>query len=183
MRYVRFLLVSLLCILVLAACGGTSAATGSSGSPTQPPAATVIPTATPTPLPAHARKSAAQIVQELLAKGLPIGEVFSYTAENDLNHLLGRPGQYIGKTEFKDTRISSTETGAQITVSDGGSVEVFASITDAQHRFTYLQALSTSGNALFAEYEYLDGIAILRVSSQLTPTEAKAYETAFKAVS
>jgi hypothetical protein len=121
-------------------------------------------------------------VQALKAKGLPIGEVFSYTAENDLNHLLGRPGQYIGKTEFKDTRIASTSQGAAIAVSDGGSVEVFATVADAQHRFAYLQAISTSGNALFAEYEYLDGQAILRVSSQLTPTEAKAYEAAFKTV-
>jgi hypothetical protein len=168
-------------LLLLAACGNTSTTTGSS-SPIQPPAATTAPTATSTPQPAYAGKSAAQIVQALKAKGLPIGEVFSYTAENDQNHLLGRPGQYIGKTEFKDTRIASTNQGAAIAVSDGGSVEVFATVADAQHRFAYLQALSTSGNALFAEYEYLDGLAILRVSSQLTPTEAKAYEAAFKTV-
>ena len=66
-----------------------------------------------------------------------------------------------------------------MSVSDGGSVEVFATVTDAQHRFKYLQAISTSGNALFAEYEYLDGIAILRLSSKLTPTQAAAYKTAF----
>jgi hypothetical protein len=121
-------------------------------------------------------------VQALKAKGLPIGEVFSYTAENDLNHLLGRPGQYTGKAEFKDTRIASTNQGVAIAVSDGGSIEVFASTTDAQRRYAYLQSLSTSGNALFAEYEYLDGVAILRVSSQFTPTQAKAYETAFKTI-
>jgi hypothetical protein len=167
-------------LLLLAACGNTSTTTGSS-SPTQPPAATTAPTATPTPQPAHAGKSAARIVQELKAKGLPIGEVFSYTAENDPNHLLGRPGQYTDKAAFKDTRLAGNQ-GTGIGVSDGGSVEVFASITDAQHRFAYLQALSTSGNALFAEYEYLDDLAILRVSSQLTPTEAKAYEAAFKTV-
>ena len=181
MRCVSFILLATFLLLLLAACGGTSTTTGSS-SPTQPPAATSVPTATPTPQVAHAGKSAQEIVQELKAKGMPIGAIFAYSAETDLNHLLGRPGQYTGKVEFKDTRISSTSQGADISVSDGGSVEVFATIADAQHRFTYLQALSTSGNALFAEYEYLDGLAILRVSSQLTPTQAKAYETAFKAV-
>ncbi len=182
MRHSSFILVAFLFVvlLVLPACGSAGTSTGS--SPTQPPASTTAPTATPTPQPAYAGKSADQIVQALKAKGLPIGETFTYTAENDYNKLLGRPGQYIGKTEFKDNRLGSTYHGADIKVRDGGSVEVFASTTDAQHRFTYLQALSTSGNALFAEYEYLDGMAILRVSSDLTPSQAKAYETAFKAI-
>ena len=171
------LILALFLVVVTAACGNAST-TGNSPSPTATP--TAVPTATPTPQVAYARKSAIQIVQELKAKGLPIGEMFAYTAETDLNHLLGRPGQYTGKAEFKDTRITSSEQGADISVSDGGSVEVFALTADAQRRFAYLQALSTSGNALFAEYEYLDGVAILRVSNQLTPTEAKAYEAAFK---
>jgi len=169
-------------ILVLAACGTASTATGSNSSPTQGATSPPTTAATTAPQPAHTGQTAIQIVQALKMKGLHIGEMFSYTPDNDLNHLLGRPGQYTGKAEFKDTRISGTETGAAISVSDGGSVEVFATTGDAQHRFAYLQALSTSGNALFAEYEYLDGVAILRVSSQFTPTQAKAYETAFKAI-
>ena len=172
-----FLTMALIPILTLAACGNAST---SGTSPTATQAPTSAPTATPTPQVAYAGKSAIQIVQELKAKGLPIGEMFAYTAETDLNHLLGRPGQYTGKAEFKDTRITSSEQGADISVSDGGSVEVFAMVEDAQRRFTYLQALSKSGSPLFAEYEYLDGVAILRVSNQLTPAEAKAYETAFK---
>jgi hypothetical protein len=175
-----FVFTLIILTIALVGCGESSPPTSTASTTVQP---TTAPTTASTSQPAHTDKTAAQIVQELKAKGMPIGTSFTYTAESDLNHLLGRPGQYTGKAEFKDTRISSTETGAQITVSDGGSVEVFVSTTDAQHRFTYLQAISTSGNALFAEYEYLDGMAILRVSSQLTPTQAKAYETAFKAVS
>lgn len=166
-----FLLSSL---LVLAACGSGSPSNNvtSSGAPLKP-------TATSTPSVPHLGESADQIVNGLKGKGLPIGDVFTYTATNDPNNLLGRPGQYTSKDNFKDTRISSTDTGADITVSDGGAVEVFANATDAQKRFAYLQSISTSGNAMFAEYEYLDGVAILRVSSQLTPDQAKAYQAAF----
>ena len=180
MRQLSSILFAAFLLTLLAACGGTSTTTGSSSSPTQPPAVTSLPTATPTPQAAHAGKSADQIVKELQAHGLPVGAITVYTDKNDPNNLLGRPGQYISKASFKDTRIGNV---VDFGVSTGGSVEVFASTTDAQYRFTYLQALSTSGNPLFAEYEYLDGVAILRVSSQLTPGEAKAYETAFKAVS
>ena len=166
-------------ILILAACGTASTATGSSSSPTQ--GATSAPTtvATTAPQPAHTGQTAIQIVQALKMKGLHIGATVAYTAETDQNHLLGRPGQYTSSASFKDTRIGDV---VDFGVSTGGSVETFATTADAQRRFAYLQALSTSGNALFAEYEYLDGLALLRVSSQLTPTQAKAYEAAFKTV-
>jgi hypothetical protein len=158
---------------LLSGCGGGAASAS----------ATATPKATATPSVPHAGQSADQIVAGLKSKGLPIGDVFTYTAANDPNNLLGRPGQYLSKENLKDTRISSTDTGADISVSDGGAIETFTSSTDAQKRFAYLQSISTSGNALFAEYEYLDGDAILRISSQLTPDQAQAYATAFKALS
>ncbi|HEX2348209.1 MAG TPA: hypothetical protein VHI51_07215 [Ktedonobacterales bacterium] len=158
--------------LLLSGCGGGAASAS----------ATATPKATATPAVPHAGQSADQIVAGLKAKGLPIGDVFTYTAANDPNNLLGRPGQYVSKDNFKDTRISSTDAGADIEVSDGGAVATFANPTDAQKRFAYLQSISTSGNALFAEYEYLDGDAILRISSQLTPDQAQAYSAAFKSL-
>ncbi len=165
--------------MLLSACGGGSPGSSSSSSPS--PTATSTPSPTPTPVPqaAHTGQSADQILQGLKAKGLPIGAVTTYTAASDPNHLLGRPGQYTDKVSFKDTRIGQ---GTGIGVSDGGSIEVFATTADAQKRFAYLQSLSTSGNALFAEYEYLDGVAILRISNQLTPDQAKQYQAALKAL-
>ena len=177
MSPLRYLLMSICFVAVLSACTG-SASTPTSSTPTVI-AQTTIPTATPTPT--HMGQSADQILQGLKAHGLPIGESFTYTAENDVNKLLGRPGQYIGKLNFKDTRITSTERGIGISVRDGGSIEIFATVTDAQNRFTYIQAISKS-SPLFAEYEYLDGLVILRISSQLTPVQAKAYEAALKAL-
>ncbi len=50
------------------------------------------------------------------------------------------------------------------------------------HRFSYLQALSKSGSPFFVEYEYLDGVVILRISSQLTPDQAAKYQAALKAL-
>ena len=97
--------------------------------------------------------------------------------------LLGRPGQYTDKVNFKDTRISSTDQGVDISVTDGGSIEVFTTTTDAKNRFAYIQKISKSGVALFAEYEYLDGLVILRVSAQLTPDQAAKYEATLKALS
>lgn len=159
-------------VFLLAGCG-----TGSSSV-----AVAAQPTATSTPSTPHLGKSADQILAELKAKGLPIGDTFTYTAANDPNNLLGRPGQYISKDNFKDTRISSSDTGVDISVGDGGAVETFANTADAQKRFAYLQSISTSGNAMFAEYEYLDGVTILRISSQLTPDQAKEYQTALKSI-
>ena len=137
---------------------------------------------TPPPQAAHSGRTADQILQGLKSHGLPIGVSFTYNAANDLNHDLGRPFQYIGKVNFKDTRISSTEQGAAISVSDGGSIEVFANESDTMHRFSYLQALSKSGSPFFVEYEYLDGVVILRISSQLTPDQAAKYQAALKAL-
>lgn len=160
--------------------------TTSSSSPTTTTQASPTTHTTPIPTtthPAHLGQSALQIVQGLQVKGLPIGPMFNYSASNDLNKQLGRPYQYTSKVNFKDTRTpASTNQGANISVSDGGSIEVFATTGDALNRFNYLQALTKSGSAIFAEYEYLDGTVVMRISSQLTPTQAAAYQVALKAL-
>ena len=184
-NFKRLLLVAMLTTaLLLSACGGS---TQNISSPTATAAVKVSPTPastpSPTPGPAHTGQSADQIMQGLKTNGLPIGVSFTYTAANDVNHLLGRPGQYTDKVNFKDTRISSTDQGVDISVTDGGSIEVFTTTTDAKNRFAYIQKISKSGVALFAEYEYLDGLVILRVSAQLTPDQAAKYEATLKALS
>lgn len=157
----RFTVLCILLVLVLAGCGDASSV--------------VAPTATSVPTP----RTADQLVQSLKAQGLPIGEVFTYAADNDPNHLLGRPGQYIGKTNWIDTRLTTTDTGVNISVRDGGSIEAFANLADANNRFAYIQQISKS-SSLFAEYEYQQGMAVLRVSSTLTPDQAQVYADAFR---
>ncbi len=83
------------------------------------------------------------------------------------------PGQYIGKANFRDRR---AQDGSGFDVSNGGSVETFASKAEAARRFHYVQTISQS-SSLFVEYDYLEGTVFLRVSHNLTPAQAKAYET------
>jgi integrase len=44
----------------------------------------------------------AEVIAGLKREGMPIGATRFYTPSSDPNHLLGRPGQYTGKANFKD---------------------------------------------------------------------------------
>jgi hypothetical protein len=118
----------------------------------------------------------AQVITALRQVGLPIGLVRYYNPSSDPNKLLGRPGQYTGKANFRDRRIRS---GTGFRVDNGGSVETFANKGDAERRYKYLHAISTS-SSLFAEWNYVEGTVVLRLSHQLTPRQAKQYERAFR---
>ena len=171
-RQFQFALPSLFVVgvLLLTACGGSG--TGNSNAAT----------ATATPKVPHAGQSVDQILAGLKAKGLPIGDSVTYTAATDQNALLGRPGQYIGKINFKDTRVpDSGDQGVDISVTDGGSIEVFNTLEDATKRFKYVQGIATS-SSLFSEYDYQDGLVVLRISHQLTPDQAQAYDAALKSL-
>lgn len=122
----------------------------------------------------------AQVLTALRAAGLPVGVARHYTASTDVNKLLGRPGQYVGKANFRDKRIRPIP-GLAFDVREGGSVETFSNSTDARNRFRYVSGIARS-TPLFAEYDYLEGTVLLRVSRELTPTQAKAYERAFRRV-
>lgn len=179
MKKVYVILPFLLLMLTLASCGEAATTTSTTTTPNKP-VATTIPTPTPVPQP----KTAVDVLTALKANIPTIGESFTYTEDNDVNKLLGRPGQYTGKINFKDTRVVRqyiNNTGAKIEVNDGGSIETFASATDAQSRFKYIQAISKSGG-MFAEYEYINGTVILRVSNELAPSKAKEYEMALKSI-
>ncbi|WP_448620821.1 hypothetical protein [Geodermatophilus sp. URMC 65] len=71
--------------------------------------------------------------------GLPIADSAVITETNDANDLIGRPGQYVSKVAFADSRlgvpIDPTEPGNE----GGGSIEVFADGADAQARSDYIQ--------------------------------------------
>lgn len=179
MKYKLFFTFAVFLILVLSACGevARTKSVPDNTSSRQSVPTPILPTPTLTP------KTAEMLLQGLKLQHMPIGESFTYTADNDVNKLLGRPGQYIGKVNFKDTRITdTTNIGAAISVRDGGSIETFATNDLAAKRLKYIQAISQSGAALFAEYEYLEGTTILRISSELAPTQAKVYESALKAI-
>lgn len=101
------------------------------------------------------------------------------TADNDPNHLLGRPNQYTSKVTFTDSRINASDVSgsAQGDVNRGGAIEAFANAADATARAKYIQAVTKTMPAL-AEYDYVHGAILVRVSHYLTPAQAQQYKTA-----
>ena len=57
-----------------------------------------------------------------------------YTAANDPNHLLGRPGGYTSKAAFSDSRVSPADVEGldKDAIERGGSVEVFKTQEEAR---------------------------------------------------
>jgi len=125
--------------------------------------------------------SAAYLLGVLKAAGLPLSEIQEYTAETDPNHLLGRPGQYLVKASWHDARLPATPRPGQIEVSDGGGIEVFTTAAQAQSRADYIQSLAKGLPAL-AEYDFVHGPILLRVSKKLTPAQADEYQKALAVI-
>jgi len=123
---------------------------------------------------------AAGVTKELANAGLPATLSVTFDESSDPNKLLGRPGGYTSKTAFTDDRVKAP--GAKkgdLTL--GGSVEVFASEDEAEKRAEYVKTIAAS-SPMFAEYTYLRGTVVLRVSKELTPTDAAAYEAALSKI-
>lgn len=119
-------------------------------------------------LAAESPPSAQSVVNRLEAAGLAVVAPIVYTAANDPNSLLGRPGQYTSKASWKIPGVDDDP---------AGSVEVFATSGEAQARARYIQSIR-SGGILGTEYDYLSGGVLLRLSGQLTPAQAQAYAAA-----
>lgn len=192
-RRILILILNVVALIFLQACGGAPtsqpgpAATVQPGpaTPAMQPAAqstaqatlqptptlTPKPTSTPPPPTAAPQASRAEnAVKAFQAAGLPIVDVVVYTAETDPNKLLGRPHQYIAKVSWKDTRLTTPSVA-----SPGGSIEVFANTEDLQARKQYVESFS----AIFPEYSYVNGLMLFHLSSDLTPDQAKVYEDVF----
>ena len=155
-------------IIGLASLGACAALIGATvalghGSPTS---ASTSPSAS-TSAPAHATPTAEQIAKLM---HLP-APVFGYTATTDENHLLGRPGQYTSKVNW----------GAPTSDDSDNSIEVFPTSADAATRAGYLAAFKPP----FGDgYDHQNGAALLRLSADVTPAQARVLIAEFdKAVS
>lgn len=112
--------------------------------------------------------------------GIPTAKLSgTVTAANDPDHLLGRPNQYTSKVTFSDSRIKAAdvEGTSKGDVTRGGEIEVFADPAAAAARAKYIQAVTKSMPAL-AEYDYVHGTVLVRVSMLLTPAQAGEYKKA-----
>lgn len=125
--------------------------------------------------------TAEEIINKMKEKNTNIGKVVVYTEETDLNQLLGRPGQYISKISFEDKRLEQENADNEYLTEEerneptGGTIEVFENEKDMKKRKEYIEGFSTS--SLFSQYVYSKGNVLLRVDGDLTPTQAKEYES------
>lgn len=171
-------------ILMLAAgCGGSSK-TSAPSTPAGAVATTAAATTAAAPA-VHTTASpvaadASGVIARLKAAGLPIGAVIVYTAETDPNHLLGRPGGYLSKAGFADTRIDPKEArdNSRGAVDLGGDIEVFADAAGANARADYIRKAMAAMPMLGTQYEYVSGPVLLRLSQVLTPDQAAVYKKA-----
>lgn len=132
--------------------------------------------------PAQAQgRTAQQVVDGFQAAGFPVAGVVAYDERSDPNRLLGRPGQYIEKVSWWDTRLRAPSEPEAPGVLDGGSIERFANLNDLRERQRYLEAVASGG--LFGEYRFVNEpeLMILRITFGLVPSDANDYGAAFMA--
>lgn len=138
---------------------------------------------------AQATMTAEELLIKLKEKNENIGRYVVYTEETDLNSLLGRPNQYTSKVTFEDKRLEQTNlsldskyfTQEEINEPTGGTIEVFKTEEDLIKRKKYVETITSSMSAL-VEYSYSDGIYLLRLNKDLTPSQAKEYEEIFYSI-
>lgn len=125
-------------------------------------------------------KSSASTAWATIHADVPASKfTLTVTEANDGNHLLGRPHQYTSAVKFSDSRIAASDVEGtdKDDVDRGGGIEVFANHDDAQARADYIQAI-VKASPMFAEYDYVHGEVVVRVSHYLSPTQASAYDKA-----
>ncbi|MEN6636108.1 MAG: hypothetical protein ABFC56_09670 [Clostridiaceae bacterium] len=146
-------------------------------TPSPTPAPTPIPTAipTPSPVPISYTITTEEIIQALIAAGLPIVRYETYDAITDPNELIGRPHAYIDKTNFFDSRIGTSS------YSDCGMLEIFANEEDAEARYAYVDNLMLSGLGTI-QYELLYVNVLLRFDADFDPEQVDEYDAAMKMI-
>lgn len=105
-----------------------------------------------------------------------VTKTVTLTEDNDPNDLIGRPNGYEAATVFYDERVKCQD-GLGVTC--GATLEVWPDDQAAQARADYIAGIQKEASFLGTEYHYVDGNELLRVSGDLKPSEAEAYEEAF----
>jgi hypothetical protein len=118
------------------------------------------------------------LVNHLKASGIPIGRVDIYTAENDPFKRLGRPGEYVGKAVFHDTRFPLPPNDFTQWGGWGGTIETFGTTADLESWKNRIRLARERDPTAPPEWQYEKRLALIRMGSVLTPDQAKAYEAA-----
>lgn len=167
--------------IALAGCSSSTASpprsTSTSSSPSTKPSTAQAPSASASVLTAELGRAFHNAGNP---QGLAVTQVTVYTPTTDPNHLMGRQGEYTSKTAWVDPVANQVQSGDPSSdpggIEHGGGIEAFATVSDAEARLSYLQGFRPP----FGDgYDYLLGTAILRLSYDLTPSQAATYKTAF----
>ena len=116
-----------------------------------------------------------EVIERFVLFELPVGKTIIYDEETCPNNLLGRPGQYIGKADWEDTRVD--QYGDYLT---GGTIEVFKDESTLAKRKEYLEPFLEE--AMFLQYMFIHKNVIVRVDKELTPTQAEDYKDALESL-
>ena len=127
------------------------------------------------------------VIKAFQKAGLPIGRIEVYSEETDPEHLLGRPGHYIGKCAWEDTRYRA-KTPEEQAIQDvffksqgangltGGFIEAFESQDELQSREKLLRT-AYENNPLVFQYIFVHKNIILRIDQEITPQQAEEYKS------
>jgi len=146
---------ALAAVLALAGCAAPT--------PNSTPTATITATAEPV--------TAASVAAKIKT-AVPGVWLIPITDANDPNNLLGRPTGYVAAVIVNDKRVTCDSLGTDC----GATVEQWPTAADATARSEYIQSILKGGTWLGSEYDYVDGVVLIRVSGALKPSQAKAYD-------
>jgi hypothetical protein len=119
--------------------------------------------------------TAEEVIDRFVVFELPVGETIIYDEETCPNDLLGRPGQYVGKADWEDTRVE--QYGDFLT---GGTIEIFEDDATLVKRKEYLEPFLEE--AVFLQYMFIHKNVIVRVDKELTPSQADEYKDALESL-
>jgi len=120
------------------------------------------------------------LLTELKEKNSNLDKIQAFTEETDPNEKLGRPGNYISKADFTDTRLD--QEGSEYLV--GGTLETFSSKEDCKKRAEYLNKMNDPSIGFLAlnQYVYQYDKVLLRIDYDLTPEQADEYKSQFDVI-
>lgn len=117
---------------------------------------------------------------EAIKQAIPeITQLIPLTELNDDNNLIGRPNGYTAAVVLVDSRSKGLCDLARPGMVCGATVEQWPDAEAAQRRADYIQGIRNAAPALGSEWTTRNGNLLLRVSGELPPSAAKAYEAAF----
>lgn len=162
-------------VLSLTAACGSDEAAPAADAPKTSEATTTETTKAPEP------RTATEIGAALKADISQITKVETVTEDNDPNDKIGRPGGYVDGVVVFDSR-AEPDDPSEFGVVRGAFLEVWPDEAAATERSEFIQgALKDADGLLGSEYHYQQGAFLLRVTGDLKPSAAKAYETTFNA--